>query len=105
MSYHSPELPSLTDYVNGGRTPSTLGTRTSLASRTRSRMPSMPGMSVGKSVNIDPGLQAPEKPTITTEELGLVTEAEKKRKGYLSTYLEGQTPMNKLSNFLGGGSF
>lgn len=91
MSYHSPtNVRSGSSKVLGGAT---------------SRMPSSTPAKSAKAVNIGPGLQAPEKATISMDELGLATEAEKKRRGYLSTYLEGQTPVNKLSNFLGGGSF
>ena len=60
-------------------------------------------MSGNMSKTVDPaGIEKPVKPTISMGELGLATEAEKNRKGYLSTYLEGQTPYNKLSSFLGG---
>ena len=67
-------------------------------------MPTMAALPSGNmSKNIDPvGLEKPAKPTISMDELGLATAAEKNRKGYLSTYLEGQTPYNKLSSFLGG---
>ena len=88
MSYHSPtNVRSGSSKVLGGAT---------------ARMPSSSVVSPGKSPNIGPSLQAPEKAAITTEELGLATEAEKKRRGYLSTYLEGQTSYNKVSSFLGG---
>ena len=67
-------------------------------------MPTMATTTNGNmSKNIDPaGIEKPVNPTISMDELGLATAAEKNRKGYLSTYLEGQTPYNKLSSFLGG---
>lgn len=67
-------------------------------------MPTMATLTTGNmSKSVDSvGLNKPAKPTISMDELGLATEAEKNRKGYLSTYLEGQTPYNKLSSFLGG---
>jgi hypothetical protein len=56
---------------------------------------------MSKNITDPAGLEKPLKPTISMDELGLATEAEKTKKGYLSTYLEGQTPYNKLSSFLG----
>lgn len=54
------------------------------------------------STTLDPiQLGSPAKPTIKMDELGIATEAEKNKRGYLSTYLEGQTSYNKLSSFLG----
>ena len=66
-------------------------------------MPVMPGVSMGNmSLNVPPvDIEKPAKATISQDELGLATAAEKNKKGYLSTYLEGQTPLNKISSFLG----
>ena len=91
MSYHSPIQSSSSN-------------RKVLGSGSSARMPIMATqMSGNMSKTVDPaGIEKPVKPTISMGELGLATEAEKNRKGYLSTYLEGQTPYNKLSNFLGG---
>lgn len=88
MSYHTP-ITASGKKVLGGSTV---------------RMPTMATTSVGtKSVNVSPvQLDKPASPSISMDELGLATNAEKNRKGYLSTYLEGQTPINKISNFLGG---
>lgn len=55
---------------------------------------------MSKNITNTTGLERPLKPTIAMDELGLATAAEKNKKGYLSTYLEGQTPYNKLSSFL-----
>ena len=67
------------------------------------RMPSMATKTTGNMTANIPGskIETPTKPTIGMDELDLATTAEKNKKGYLSTYLEGQTPYNKLSNFLG----
>lgn len=90
MSYHSPIQSSSSGkkVLGGGAT---------------ARMPTQQSKSTANmSKTIDPvGIERPAKPIISMDELGLATEAEKNRKGYLSTYLEGQTPMNKISNFLG----
>ena len=91
MSYHSP--------IQSGSS-----SRKVLGSGSSARMPVMATqMSGNMSKTVDPaGIEKSVKPKISMDELGLATEAEKNRKGYLSTYLEGQTPYNKLSNFLGG---
>ena len=91
MSYHSPtNVRSGSSKVLGGAT---------------ARMPAMSATGVGvKSVKLNDnlGLEKPYSATLSMDELGLSTEAEKKRRGYLSTYLEGQTSYNKVSSFLGG---
>lgn len=89
MSYHSP-----TPRASSGK---------KVLSGGAVRMPLQSTVSVGtKSVNTSPiNLDRPVLPTISMDELGLATEAEKNRKGYLSTFLEGQTSNNKISNFLG----
>lgn len=90
MSYHSPIQSSSSN-------------RKVLGSGSSARMSMATHMSGNMSKTVDPaGIEKPVKPTISMGELGLATEAEKNRKGYLSTYLEGQTPYNKLSSFLGG---
>ena len=43
-----------------------------------------------------------DKAGIYMDELGIATVAEKNKRGYLSTYLEGQTAPNKISNWLKG---
>lgn len=91
MSYHSPtNIRAGSSKVLGGAT---------------ARMPAMsaPGFGI-KAVksNNQFNLTKPDTPTLSMDELGLSTEAEKNRRGYLSTYLEGQTSYNKVSSFLGG---
>lgn len=91
MSYHSPNQASSSNkkVLGGG---------------SAARMPVMPSptMSGGMpKIENQVSLEKPVKPTMSMDELGLATAAEKNKKGYLSTYLEGQTPYNKLSSFLG----
>lgn len=97
MSYHSPtpRAASGKKVLSGGTANAALSTRV--------RAPGQATVSAGtKSVNTSPvKLDRPVLPTISMDELGLATEAEKNRKGYLSTFLEGQTSNNKISNFLG----
>lgn len=86
MSYHSPE---------------TSGKKTLGGSTAR-----MPSMAVNTGANMTANtttakLKNPVQPTIGMDELGIATSAEKSKRGYLSTFLEGQTPLNKLSSFLG----
>ena len=90
MSYHSPtNIRAGSSKVLGGAT---------------ARMPAMsdPGFGI-KAVksNNQFDLTKPDTPTLSMDELGISTEAEKNRRGYLSTYLEGQTQHNKMSNYLG----
>ena len=94
MSYHTPTTTSDKKVLGGSTARAALGTR--------ARMPQSASAPGGKSVNVSPvQLEKPVSPSISMDELGLATAAEKNRKGYLSTYLEGQTPINKISNFLG----
>jgi hypothetical protein len=106
LSYHTPtsgiaakQLAALTNNLDNKKA---LGNSTAVATKTRARMPSLTAAVGGKSVSVGNNIEAPEKATISMDELGLATAAEKNRKGYLSTYLEGQTPINKISSFLGG---
>lgn len=68
------------------------------------RMPSMSTASMG-NMTIDAPKTQPlkaDKAGIYMDELGIATAAEKNKRGYLSTYLEGQTAPNKISNWLKG---
>lgn len=88
MSYHSPDI-----------------TKNKSLGSAAARMPVMPKNTVGNiSKNVAPASPAGSttEPKIYMDELGIATAAEKNKKGYLSTYLEGQTPMAKLSHLLGG---
>lgn len=109
MSYHTPEVSgkkvlggagarSATVRAPMSSTPTTLSTGNKKSGSSGSAKKSSSGLpSLTEYVNS--GIL---KPTISTEELGLVTDAERNRKGYLSTYLEGQAKSNKISNFLKG---
>lgn len=91
MSYHSPiQSSSSNKKVLGGGSAARMAV-----------MPSPPMASGMPKIENQVSLEKPAKPTTTMDELGLATGAEKNKKGYLSTYLEGQTPYNKLSSFLG----
>ena len=68
------------------------------------RMPSMSTANMG-NMTIDAPKTQPlkaDKAGIYMDELGIATVAEKNKRGYLSTYLEGQTAPNKISNWLKG---
>lgn len=68
------------------------------------RMPSMSTANMG-NMTIDAPKTQPlkaDKAGIYMDELGIATVADKNKRGYLSTYLEGQTAPNKISNWLKG---
>lgn len=95
MSYHSPNQSSSSNKkVLGGGS----------SARVAAMPTQTPGI-VSKTLGSTGSekIEKPAKPTISMDELGLATGAEKNKKGYLSTYLEGQTPYNRLSSFLEAG--
>lgn len=63
-------------------------------------MGNTPAKRIIKSDNMK--LIAPEKANIKQGASAFFMDIEKNNKGFLSSYLEGQTPLNKISNFLKG---